>query len=85
MVLAKVSKDTVNLVTADELWQLAEKGKHQELVRGELKEMTPPGGMHGKTALRLGRFLQNFVDSEQLGEVMVENWLSFNRGSRHRS
>lgn len=59
-------------VTADELWQLSAIGKNYELVRGELKEMAPPGGLHGKLSLRLGRFLQDFVDAHQLGEVMVE-------------
>ena len=61
------------LFTAEDLWQLPEGGRWYELVKGELIEMTPPGGRHGKIALRLGRYLQTHVDAHRLGEVMVES------------
>lgn len=64
---------TKTLFTAEDLWQLPEGGRWYELVKGELIEMTPPGSMHGKVALRLARHLQAHVDAYQLGEVMVES------------
>lgn len=35
------------LLTVDEFWVLPDTGKKLELVRGEVREMTPPGGEHG--------------------------------------
>ncbi len=40
-------------------------GMRHELVRGELRTMTPPGFEHGRVALRLGRLLD--VHAEQTG------------------
>lgn len=69
--------ETKTLLTAEDLWQMGEEGRYYELVRGELIEMTPPGSLHGKIALRLGRYLQAHVEAHRLGEVMVESgyWL----------
>jgi Uma2 family endonuclease len=73
MALAETAALTKTLVTAEELWQLAEPNSQTyELVEGELIEMTPPGGIHGHVALRVGRLLQAFVDSNHLGATMVE-------------
>lgn len=72
MALAEAHKSTVRQVTAEELWNLSETYKNHELSKGRLIEMTPPGGSHGKFALRIGRFLQDFVDARQIGEAMVE-------------
>jgi Uma2 family endonuclease len=73
MALAETTTQTKTLMTAEELWQLVERNPQSyELVEGELIEMTPPGGIHGKTTVRLVVLLQNFVSSNQLGEVLVE-------------
>lgn len=64
---------TKTLFTAEDLWQLPEGGRWYELVKGELIEMTPPGGKHGEIALRLGRHLQAHVEAHRLGKVMVES------------
>jgi Uma2 family endonuclease len=60
--------------TVNELWQWA--GEHPdrryELVNGQLVEMHPPGGTHGRLALRLGRLLGDFVEGQGLGEMTVE-------------
>lgn len=61
------------LITAKDLWQMGAAGEKYELVKGKLVEMTPPGGTHGSTAVKLATLLQNFVDTHQLGEVMVES------------
>jgi Uma2 family endonuclease len=59
-------------ITAQELWQLSGGEKEYELVKGELIEMTPPGGSHGTVAARISWLLLNFVIPHKLGEVMVE-------------
>ena len=47
-----------HLMTADELLTLPhhEKGNdyHYELIRGELKKMSPAGGTHGSICIKLG-------------------------------
>ena len=58
-------------LTADDLWQHPTAEKY-ELVKGELVEMTPPGGLHGSIAVRLAALIVNFATSQNLGEVMVE-------------
>lgn len=72
MVLAKTAESVKELVTAEDLWRMGSRGENYELVRGELIEMTPPGGIHGNAALRLGMRLQSFAEAHQLGEAMVE-------------
>ncbi len=72
MALVETTEYTKTLVTAQELWQLSQNDKRYELVKGELIEMTPPGGRHGNTAVKLATLLQNFASSHKLGEVMVE-------------
>lgn len=59
-------------LTAEDLLRLPEDGRRYELVRGELIEMTSPGGQHGRIASRLDRRLGQFVETNALGEVMVE-------------
>ena len=60
----------------DDVWRLAHQtsddDKRFELIDGELFEMSPPGALHGYLAIRLGRFLDVFVEEHQLGIVTVE-------------
>ena len=72
MVLAKTAESVKELVTAEDLWQMSSRGDNYELVRGELIEMTPPGGIHGSTAVNLSSLLLSFVKEKKLGVVMVE-------------
>lgn len=60
------------LTTAGELLQLLESQQRYELVRGELLEMTPPGGLHGFVAVEIGALLHQAVKAKRLGSVMVE-------------
>ena len=64
---------TKTLMTAEELWHLPEDSKHYELVKGELIEMTPPGGEHGSIASRLVLRLGAYVEKRKLGYVLVES------------
>ena len=56
-------------MTADELIRLPRGTWRYELVRGELRRMTPSGHVHGKVAARLAGRLAPFVEQHQLGEV----------------
>ncbi|HEX2205050.1 MAG TPA: Uma2 family endonuclease [Longimicrobium sp.] len=59
----------VPLVTADELLRIPDDGLRRELVRGEVREMTPAGRPHGKVALRIGARLETYVSAHGLGEA----------------
>lgn len=59
------------LLTAEEFFLLPDPGdgSQQELVRGEIITMTPPGGMHGVSCNKAGRRLGNFVEDNDRGTV----------------
>ncbi len=59
------------LLTAEEFFLLAEPddGSRQELVRGEIVTMPPPGGIHGVCCLKVGRRIGNFVEEHDRGTV----------------
>jgi Uma2 family endonuclease len=59
------------LITAEEFFRMPDPldGSQQELVRGVIETMPPPGGRHGVCCLRTGRRVGNFVDENQLGTV----------------
>jgi Uma2 family endonuclease len=59
------------LLTADDLLRLSCTGKRYELVMGELIEMAPTGGRHGRVAIRIGSRLNTHVEREGLGEVFA--------------
>jgi Uma2 family endonuclease len=60
------------LMTAEELWQLPDDGQRHELIEGELTTTAPPGGGHGKLAVRLSSRLDVYVAAHKLGEVFAE-------------
>ncbi|WP_406695081.1 Uma2 family endonuclease [Singulisphaera sp. Ch08] len=55
--------------TADELWKMPNSGMRHELVRGELRSMSPAGSEHGSIIAEITGSLQPFVKSHQLGKV----------------
>jgi Uma2 family endonuclease len=59
------------LLTAEEFFLLPDPGdgSQQELVRGEVVTMPPPGGLHGVTCLKTGRRIGNFVEDNDRGTV----------------
>ncbi len=61
------------LYTAADLWDMSHRseneGKRFELSEGRLVEMAPAGLKHGGFALKLGRWIGDFVDKHQLGLV----------------
>ena len=57
--------------TAQDLERLSDQGRHYELIRGELREMTPPGGMHGSSTSRLSTYVGYLVIDQELGETFA--------------
>ncbi|MCY3799598.1 MAG: Uma2 family endonuclease [Chloroflexi bacterium] len=56
----------------DDLWRIAceaDDDKRYELIEGEIIEMAPTGIWHGRLVIRLGGYLDRFVEANQLGIV----------------
>jgi Uma2 family endonuclease len=56
-------------VTAEELLRMPDDGSRYELVRGELRKMTPAGSAHGRITVRITWRLARHVEENQLGAV----------------
>jgi Uma2 family endonuclease len=65
------------LLTAAEFARLPNPadGAKQELVRGEVITMPPPGFRHGRGQVRIAGLLDRFVTAKQLGRITVETGL----------
>lgn len=57
--------------TADELLRLPDDGSRYELVRGELRQMSPAGYDHGDIAMTIGAHLKTYVRAHRLGKVFA--------------
>jgi Uma2 family endonuclease len=59
------------LLTAEEFYLLPDPddGSQQELVRGEVVGIPPPGGMHGVSCSKAARRIGNFVEEHDRGTV----------------
>jgi Uma2 family endonuclease len=60
-----------NGFTAEQLLALPRGQSRHELVRGELRTMSPAGWLHGAVAARIARILGNHVEAHQLGVVFA--------------
>ncbi len=58
-------------MTAEELEQLPSDGWRYELVRGELRTMSPSGRKHGRIAARLALRLGHYIEVHSLGEITI--------------
>jgi Uma2 family endonuclease len=61
-----------SLMTAEEFYRLAS-SKRYELVRGELREMSPTGLQHGDVAALIAASLVNHVRQYRLGKVYIND------------
>ncbi len=65
------------LYSVDDVWDLAHQAGneniHHELIDGELFTMSPPGYVHGRLAVLIARYIGNFAEERELGEVTVES------------
>ena len=59
------------LVTAEELLRMSAEGRRCELVDGEVIEMVPTGGIHGRIIVKLAILLGTYVESRALGTVVA--------------
>lgn len=64
-----MSTTVSKLVTADELLRMPDDGFRYELVKGELKRMSPTGDEHGRVTMRLASPLFEYVKAHNLGRV----------------
>jgi Uma2 family endonuclease len=60
---------TIQTTTADELLRMPDDGFRYELVRGELRKMSPAGHKHGRIAMKVATPLDNHVTANKLGAV----------------
>ncbi|MBK8978612.1 MAG: Uma2 family endonuclease [Planctomycetes bacterium] len=63
--------DTGRITTADELLAMPRDGRRYELVRGELRTMSPAGGMHGRLVAELAWRLHQAVRDSGAGLVLA--------------
>jgi Uma2 family endonuclease len=66
-----VSTTETKLVTADELLKLPRGKFRYELVKGELRQMSPAGHEHGRIGMELAVPLGYHVKSQKLGKVYL--------------
>ncbi|HZU35319.1 MAG TPA: Uma2 family endonuclease [Gemmataceae bacterium] len=63
------------LITAEEFFRMPEPsdGSQQELVRGAIITMPPPGALHGACCSRINRRLATFVEDHKRGTVFAND------------
>ena len=64
------------LYTVDDLWAMESDPAYEDryfyLIDGRLFEDAMPGRIHGRLALRIGRYIDEYAEAHDLGEVTVE-------------
>ena len=65
MTAATLARPTLH--TAQDLERLSAEGYHYELVRGELRPMSPSGGPHGDATSRVSFYVNGIVYGDDLG------------------
>ena len=63
-----MATDTLTM-TAKDLLNMPDDGFRRELVRGEIRKMSPAGRHHGRYAMRIGASLLFWADAAGAGEV----------------
>ncbi|HEX2280288.1 MAG TPA: Uma2 family endonuclease [Thermomicrobiales bacterium] len=63
------SRQSITLMTAEDLLALPDDDKQYELVEGVLIEMSPSSRHHSRDGLRIATRLNGFVEDHDLGEV----------------
>lgn len=69
------------LYTAEDLERLSAEGKRYELVKGELREMSPAGPRHGNFGFRLIAQLAIYLEAQDVGDsFLAETGFCLERG-----
>lgn len=63
------SRQTATVMTTEEFLALPDDGYKYELVEGELRQMPPASGEHGRVELYIAFWLMSFVYRHRLGKV----------------
>jgi Uma2 family endonuclease len=66
-----MSTTQIKSMTAAELWEMPNDGHRYELVRGELREISPAGSEHGFIIVNLTALLKVYVKTHKLGAVFA--------------
>jgi len=70
---------TIQTTTAEDLLRMPGDGFRYELVKGELRKMSPAGHRHGRIAIRIATPLDTHVTANKLGAVYAAEtgfWIS---------
>jgi Uma2 family endonuclease len=62
---------TIQTTTAEDLLRMPDDGFRYELVKGQLRKMSPAGQRHGRIAIRVSTSLDNYVTLNKLGAVFA--------------
>lgn len=62
---------TIEPTTAEELLMMLKDGFRYELVKGELKKMSPAGSEHGAVAMNVAILLGQYIKANKLGVVFA--------------
>ncbi len=62
---------THKTLTAEDLWSMPDNGGRNELVRGELRPMSPTGARHGRITSTITQRLHTYVEARKLGIVLT--------------
>ena len=65
----KLIPNQPTLLTAEDLLKKSDDGFRYELVKGIMRRMPPAGFEHGVRAVKIGRYLDVYVEKHQLGYV----------------
>lgn len=70
---------TTSLLTAKDVERLPE-GERFELIRGERREVSPPGGRHGRLQARIAARMGSFVEEQRSGAIYTEAGFVISQG-----
>ena len=70
---------TTHLMTAEELFLLADDGYRHELIKGELRTMAPPGDEHGAFTANITILIGQYIQENDLGRVYAETGFQLER------
>jgi Uma2 family endonuclease len=60
---------TTKLLTAQDLWNMGDRGDNLELIRGELVDVTPPNSTHGDVMTTVTLLIGNHAKEHRLGKL----------------